>query len=329
MAARETTNTVRVSFVDVAQGDSIVGVDSHSGTAIVIDCPTFAADLTEDALRAAGGVRIQALILTHLHADHIGDVLELTERLPVARIRTNLASNPRASAQTIAVLRALAELEDDGVDVQPATAGVREAAGAMTYRILAPTHAWALASATRGNPNRGCVVSVLEAHESRWLLASDATGDVWDRLLERQPENLPASVLQLPHHGGRLASQDDVAVVDRLVRAVAPRDVVVSVGLTNSHGHPRVEHLEVAARQANLMCTQINAACQGRRGVPTAQARALPAASYAAGGHRGVGCSCAGTIEYAAGPGRLTVSPTSGEHATVVDALETPHCRLP
>jgi competence protein ComEC len=316
-----------VSFVDVAQGDSIVGVDAASRQAVVVDCPTYCVDLTERALRANGGNAIHTLILSHLHADHIGDALELIDRLPVRRVRTNVASNPRRTVQVTAMLRAIAALADDGVEVLPATAGAVDRVGELDCRILAPTHARTLDTATRANANHGCVVCVLTAHGRRWLLTSDATGETWERLLET-PAELRADVIQLPHHGGGLATRDDLNVMRRLLSAVDPADIVVSVGTVNAHGHPQLDHLELAGAAARLMCTQVNAGCLGQRPLPLSEARRLPSAAYSAGGGGEHGCSCAGTISYTARASMLSVSPTGSEHAVVVDALEHPRCRL-
>jgi competence protein ComEC len=320
-------HAVFVSFVDVAQGDSITAVCARTGEAIVVDCPTHAAEFTAGALRASGATVVSTLLLTHLHADHIGDALDLVERVPVRRIRTNVASDPRASAQVVATLRALADLADNDVEVLPATSEQpSDSAGEVMCRVLYPTHARTLDAATRANANHGSVVCRLVAYGWTWLLTSDATGEAFERLL-LNPEALDADVAQLPHHGGLLATRDDPVVLRRLLDAVRPRDIVVSVGLNNGHGHPRGEHLRLAASRGRLMCTQINKVCLGDRDLPMAQAAGLPGAAYAAGAVRTRGCSCSGTIVYAARPDALEVSPTPDEHAAVVDLLDAPQCR--
>ncbi len=319
-----------VSFVDVAQGDCIVAVDCISAAAIVVDCPTNTADLVEHALRSKGARRIGALILTHPHEDHIGDVLELCRRFRVRRIRTNVSATPTRSSQVVATLRAMAALEDDGVQVEPATRGKTDTVGVLRYEILAPTHARAVKAATRSNPNHGSVVGRLAVSERSWLLSADATGEVWKYLLAQDREALRADVFQLPHHGGRLDTNEDVKLLDRLLAAVKPDDVVVSVGTANAHGHPRPEHLECAARHGRVMCTQVNRACLGSRPLPREAAQALPGAATAAGGSRNQGCSCAGTVTYAVhASGSVGLRPSAEQHAAVIRHLEQPICRVP
>ena len=315
-----------VTFVDVAQGDCIVAVDEATGRAVVIDCPTGMAALAEAVVRARGAT-VDTFLLTHLHADHMGDALELIDRVAPRRLRTNVTANPRRSAKVEAMLRALVELEDAGITVEPATTERPRPLGAqVSYQVLAPSHAQAADACVRDKPNDGSVVCRLKVGDRVFLLPADATERVWTRLLSR-PNRLRAHVLMLPHHGGRLDSRDDVELLGRILDAVEPDSCVVSVGTTNDHGHPRPEHLQLAARGRRLLCTQVNHRCLGTAPLPSAAVAALPDAALSAGGMARPGCSCAGTTTFVVTPTGMTVTPDGSAHGAVIDELEAPQCR--
>ena len=325
---RQMPEVASVKFLDVAQGDCIVAVDHDSGEAIVVDCPTHTADLVERALRSSGVQRIGMFILTHLHGDHIGDAIELSRRFRIRGVRTNVSANPTRTPQVLATLRAIAAMEDDDIRVGPATRGKIVLLGALRCEILAPTHGQVIGAVTRSNANHGSVVTRLAVDRRTWLLSADATGEIWEYLLRQDPNELQAHVFQLPHHGGKLDTPEDVELLDRLCAVVGPEEVVVSVGSANGHGHPRAEHLECAARHGRVMCTQVNRACLGSRPLPQDAAARLPEAVVAAGGSGGNGCSCAGTVSYSVSTSAVEVRPSVEQHATVIDLLGNPSCRI-
>lgn len=60
-------------------------IDEATGDAVIIDAPVDSADRFVAALDAAGATP-RALILTHSHWDHTGDVVPLKQRFPEMRI---------------------------------------------------------------------------------------------------------------------------------------------------------------------------------------------------------------------------------------------------
>ena len=87
-AAAQAARTLDIYFIDVEGGQSTLVV-SPSGQSLLIDAG-YAGNSGRDAIRiaaaakAAGVKKIDTLLITHHHADHVGGVPNLLTRLPVA-----------------------------------------------------------------------------------------------------------------------------------------------------------------------------------------------------------------------------------------------------
>src|SRR5215468_3644172 len=84
LSRRTTVSPLRVTFLDVGQGDAAV-VESPSGRVVVVDTGGITSEEGDDMgrrvvapyLRQRGINRIDAIILSHPHADHIGGAATL------------------------------------------------------------------------------------------------------------------------------------------------------------------------------------------------------------------------------------------------------------
>ena len=88
IAAAQAAKTLDIYFIDVEGGQSTLLV-SPSGQSLLIDAGYAGyggrdADRIAKAAKAAGVKRIDYLLLTHFHSDHVGGVPNLLGRLPVA-----------------------------------------------------------------------------------------------------------------------------------------------------------------------------------------------------------------------------------------------------
>ena len=235
--ARETPRggALRVQFLDVGQGDSsLVTTDDHH--AVLIDAgPPDGAPRVARALSALGDAELDAVILSHAHADHVGDLDVLLGRLPLRLwIEPGFAHHP-----VHAYTRALAALGARQIPVKHARRGDHFALGAHAeLHVLLPREP--LFHGTRSDVNANSVVVRLDHHarggDARFLFAGDAEAPTEQRLLE-DAGAVRADVLKVAHHGSKHAS------TAALLLAVAPRLGVISCGVGNDYGHPHAETL--------------------------------------------------------------------------------------
>jgi competence protein ComEC len=187
-------------------------------------------------LRREGVERLDLLVVTHAHLDHVGGAPDVLAAMPVDvlwmhRVPAQLTVTPQHDA-------ALREAERRGIPIRGPPPGAVVRIGALTLEVLGPPsgrpYDW-----TRSELNNMSVVlrASVDGVGSA-LLAGDAEREAQADLLRQWRDRLSADVLVVPHHGSRTSDPE-------FLRAVGPHTAIVSVGAGNRHGHPHREVLEV------------------------------------------------------------------------------------
>ncbi|HHX86980.1 MAG TPA: ComEC/Rec2 family competence protein [Firmicutes bacterium] len=235
-----------VTFIDVGQGASAL-VESGRGR-ILIDCGgkmQFAGDPGEIGeqvllpfLRYRGVRSLDLVIITHPHEDHFGGLKPLLESIPVKSIW--ISPQPGSSPYYGEMLEQASSL---GIPVTKVQAGQRWVGFGIILEVLGPPQP--LHTATGSDENNNSIVLRLLHPRAKLLFCGDIEQAALQDLLRRQPSNLNAGVLLVPHHGGLLPD------LPRLIRAARPRVAVIPVG-GNPFGHPHPSTLE-ALQQAGVL----------------------------------------------------------------------------
>lgn len=232
-APLDPTRTVRVDYLDVGQGDAVL-LRSYNGKTVLIDTggPKARGKLKR-ALKAEGVTRIDALILTHPHADHIGNATAVLKAFEVGIVYD--PGYPHTSATYRKVLELI---QQKAVRYKKARAGMRiKLADDVELQILSPGESWI--HSDRSVLNCTSVVTRLSYGKVHLLFPGDAEEEVERALLETFPNELQSDVLKVAHHGSKYTSRD--AFLDK----VKPSIAVIEVGKGNSYGHP---HRQVMSR---------------------------------------------------------------------------------
>jgi competence protein ComEC len=206
---------LRITFLDVGQGDSIL-LQVPEG-AVLVDQGPPEADVARQ-LRGLGVRHLAAIVLTHPERDHVGGAEDILRRLAVDRVL-----DPRLAVSGPFERAALAEAADRGVPVAETRAGDGFRLGRLRLRALWPDSA----GTPSENPNRIAIVLLASYGEVDALLTADAETDVTARLLSHRIE-----ILKVAHHGSA-----DRGLADEL-RELRPAVAVISCGRDNEYGHP-------------------------------------------------------------------------------------------
>ena len=256
---------------DVGQGDAIVLATGEAGRAVVVDTGPEVAPLAA-CLDRLDVSRVPLVVLTHLHADHIGGLDAVLADHAVGAVGVSRARVPRWAWEEVRD-----EAWDAGVPVVQLTAGQRLAWPGLVVEVLAPDDEEVMPAVQSDGTEINNASLVLRAvtPAGRVLLSGDVELAAQAHLLDERVD-LSADVIKVPHHGSRYTSPE-------LFAAVRPRIAVVSVGAMNRYGHPSPFTLRVLAHLGVLVLrtdtagdTAIVATAAGPRAVTRGPSRSPP-----------------------------------------------------
>jgi competence protein ComEC len=213
--SREPPTGLRITFLDVGQGDSAL-IEVPEG-AVLID--EGAPEAHVDAqLKGLGVKSLAAIVLTHPQRDHVGGAAAVLEQEAVGFVL-----DPRIPAKSADEMAALSAAGAHHVRVVLARAGETFRLGRLTLRVLWP----ASETAPGADPNDSAIVILASYGSTDALFTADAESNV---TLPLRPQAV--EILKVAHHG----SEDEG--LDALLKLLRPRVAVISVGKQNDYGHP-------------------------------------------------------------------------------------------
>lgn len=241
--ASRSDGRLHVTALDVGQGDAIL-VETPGGATMLVD----GGPDPELTLRRLGANlpffarRIDLVLLSHPHQDHVAGLVEVLDRFRVgALLHAGIAfENP-------AYTRLLTDAARAAVPLHLARAGQRLALDRVTtLEILYPTDADAAAPLPDGDINNGSVVAVLRHRDFTALLTGDAEAPIESALVARGVLP-PVDLLKVGHHGSHSSTTPG------LVEAIRPAIAVISAGEDNEYGHPAPETLATLGSRPDLL----------------------------------------------------------------------------
>jgi competence protein ComEC len=223
-------STVTVTFFDVGQGDAAL-VRAPDGVNVLIDAgPGHGAVAAR--LAALGVRRLDVVVASHAHADHVEGLPTVLARHPVS-----LLLDPRCPGDSPSYRSFLRAAAAEGVPVRRARGGQRFRVGALLIEVLGPD-----GCRLGDGPNDDSVVLRITGGGRRVLFPGDAEVPAQQDLLD-DGDPVQADVLKVPHHGGDTSLEGFFA-------AVGAGLAVVSTG-ENTYGHP-VPGVLAALRAAGM-----------------------------------------------------------------------------
>lgn len=197
-----------------------------------------------DYLEAQGVKRLDVVIATHPHADHIGAMKYVVEHYEIGKLVM-----PRLDQKVVPTSKLyknlLLAIKDKGLTITQATPGLALELGEAKLTILGPVGKYS-------ELNNYSVVSRLDFGQRSFVLTGDAERES-EKDVIASGAKLKADVLWVGHHGGATSSSE--AFLD----AVSPIAAFLQCGVGNSYGHPHKEPLQrLAARNVKLYRTDLD-----------------------------------------------------------------------
>ena len=210
-----------MTMCDVGQGEAVV-LRSGVASAIVVDVGPVP-DLVDRCLRDLGIERIDAVLLTHFHADHAMGLTGVARGRPIGRALVTTLDDPPDQAAD-----ALRWFASHGIPVARLHVGDEVTVGEVRGRVLWPGQTVAGGSA----PNNASVVLLADVAGTRVLLTGDIEAEAQAAVMRTGP--VAADVATVPHHG---SPNQDPGFASWVHASVG----LISVGRDNDYGHPAGE----------------------------------------------------------------------------------------
>lgn len=216
---------LEVHVIDVGNADSLLILQGDK--AMLIDAGERGdADTVLDYLSDRGVERLDLVIATHPHSDHIGSMADVIREVEIGEFL--IAYMPEEDTPTTAVyLDMLEALVDRDVTVTEAAAGDTYTLGTAELTVLAPL-------TEDDDPNAMSIVTRLAFGKNRFLFMGDAEQGVEQQIL-KTGRAVSADVLKVGHHGSNTGTHD------AFLARVAPSYAILTCGEGNSYGHPHRE----------------------------------------------------------------------------------------
>jgi len=226
-------------FLDVGQGDSIL-LKSPGGRFYLVDAgpPGKKRSLAKDKIipyfRSQGISKIDAIIISHPHADHYGNAADIMKEFPVKEFWTTFCA--QSSVEDRSWRNVLETARAKGVPIKNLRAGL-----GLKEKMFISKSEWDLtvlypdSLLCEKNQNNNSIVLKVQGLGQTLLL----TGDL-EKQGERQllPLDIKSDVLKLGHHGSRTSSTRE------FLERVSPNAAIISVAQKNMYKHPSKEVLE-------------------------------------------------------------------------------------
>lgn len=218
---------LEVHFIDVGQADATLLV--HDEVTMLIDAGHWQRSDVVPYLRSQGVDHLDLVVVTHPHADHIGQFDQVMGAVVVDEVWWS-----GATATSATFGRALDALEASPAAYEEPRAGDTTRIGPLTIELLTPA-----VGASMSDLNDASLGMRITYGEVSFVLTGDAERAAERRMVADQSARLSADVLHLGHHGSNTSSTAE------FLAAVDPSVAIYSAAADNTYGHP---HREVIAR---------------------------------------------------------------------------------
>ncbi len=222
-------NPLKVAFLDVGQGDSIL-IQAPNGQTMLIDggrSTNLANSVIIPKLQEWGAKQVDVLIPTHPDQDHIAGLVGVLENFPV-----KVAALSGQVHSTQIYERLLTDIRDKNVEALKVRTGTTIPFDpSVKLEVLNPDDD---AVDNTDDTNNASIVIKLTYGTTSFLLTGDAEMPANKAILARGFD-VRSTVLKLGHHGSRTSTNED------WLSHVQPQLGIISAGKDNSFGHPHPE----------------------------------------------------------------------------------------
>ena len=219
------SGNLKIHYIDVGQADCIL-IEQGSSSMLIDAGNNEDADTVKNYISGQGITKLNYIVGTHPHEDHIGGLDYVINSFQIGKIFM-----PKATSNTKTFQDVVSAIKAKGMKATVPKALETFKVGDATATILAPK------SSDYEDLNNNSIVIRLTFGNNSFMFTGDAE-DISEKEMLSKGFDVSADVLKVGHHGSN--SSTTQAFLD----SVNPKYAVISVGKDNSYGHPHKSTME-------------------------------------------------------------------------------------
>ncbi|WP_010239921.1 ComEC/Rec2 family competence protein [Clostridium arbusti] len=211
-----------VHYIDVGQGDcTLVQINKKN---LLIDAgPKDAEDKVLSYIKTQGITKLDYIIATHPHEDHIGGMSLVLKNFKVGEFIAPKIYNPPNTSDFKDLIQGL---KAKNMKINVLTPGDNINLGEnIQCQVLAPNHS------SYDNLNNYSIVLKITYKNSKFLFNGDAEEESENEILSNGFD-VSCDILKLGHHGSKTSTSED------FLKEASPKIAIISCGKNNDYGHP-------------------------------------------------------------------------------------------
>ncbi len=227
---------MKVHFIDVGQADA--ALIQYDDRVILIDSGDWNGNETVHYLNQLGVKKLDLIVGSHPHADHIGQIDKVIHDFEVDEV---WMSGGTTTSQVFQ--RVLAAIDEHDIGYDEPRAGDSFQIGDLKIDILSPT-------SITGNLNDDSIVMKLTYGKISFLFTGDAETSAENKMVS-SGQNLSSTILKVGHHGS------DTSSTQSFIDKVDPKVAIMSVAAKSKYNHPHQSVIDrFHERGTNLFATK-------------------------------------------------------------------------
>jgi competence protein ComEC len=216
-------SNLKIHYIDVGQADSIL-IQQGSQNMLIDAGNNDDSDLVISYLRKQGIKKLDYIIGTHPHEDHIGGMDYVINNLEIGKVFM-----PKKTADTRTYKDVIKAIKAKNLKITVPKPGNSYDLGEAEWTILAPEF-----GKEYKDTNNYSIVLRMTFGSKSFLFTGDAE-DIAEEEILMKGYTVKSDVLKAGHHGSHSST------TNAFLKAVSPEYAVISCGKDNDYGHPHRE----------------------------------------------------------------------------------------
>lgn len=222
-------NKMIIHYIDVGQGDCIL-IQVNNKNLLIDSGPSSNRKDLLNYLEKLNIKKLDYIIATHPHEDHIGNMDTIIKRYSVGKFYS-----PKVIASSNTFESMVSALVDKNLKINVLKKGVKgiDLGNNVEIQIFSP-----IENLSSDNLNDYSPIIKITFVNNSFLFTGDAEVSTESMVLSEN-NNLNCDILKVGHHGSSTSTSED------FLTSVNPSVAIISVGKNNSYGHPTSEVLSL------------------------------------------------------------------------------------